>query len=149
MVAAQYRRRWCSLLAAQDQPISGAKEMLWQKAGAVSDVTGGPVRAFVGYHHRSPYPLIPEKRLLKQLLPLKLLATLAGSVATASFAMAGLTTAPAEAVSLDQACAMFAAKIQDALSAGDTAKAQMIFSEGSQRIASRFNGASCPNIQAP
>ena len=82
-------------------------------------------------------------------LALKLLATLAGSVATASFAMAGLTPAPAKAVSLDQACSMFAAKLQAAISAGDTAKAQMIFSEGSQRIASRFNGASCPNVQAP
>jgi hypothetical protein len=88
--------------------------------------------------------LIPEKRFPKKHLPLKLLASLAGSVATATFAMA-----PAKAVSLDQACSMFAAKLQAAISAGDTAKAQMIFSEGSQRIASRFNGASCPNIQAP
>ncbi len=93
--------------------------------------------------------MIPEQRFPKQLLLLKLLATLAGSVATAAFAVAGLTPAPTKAVSLDQACSMFAAKIQAALSAGDTAKAQMIFSEGNQRIASRFNGASCPNIQAP
>jgi hypothetical protein len=93
--------------------------------------------------------LIAAQRFPKKHLTLKLLTTLAGSVATASFAMAGLTTAPAKAVSLDQACSMFAAKIQAALSAGDTAKAQRIFSEGSQRIASRFNGASCPNIQAP
>lgn len=92
---------------------------------------------------------MPEQCLLKQQLPIKLLAALAGSVATASVTMVGLTTAPAKAVSLDQACSMFAAKIQAALSAGDTAKAQKIFSEGSQRIASRFNGASCPNIQAP
>jgi hypothetical protein len=63
--------------------------------------------------------------------------------------MAGLITAPAEAVSLDQACSIFSAKLQAALTAGDTAKAQKIFSEGTQRIASRFNGASCPNIQAP
>ena len=93
--------------------------------------------------------MIPEKRFLKQHLPLKLLAALAGSVATASVTLVGLTPTPAKAVSLDQACSMFAAKLQAALSAGDTAKAQMIFSEGSQRIASRFNGASCPNIQAP
>jgi hypothetical protein len=93
--------------------------------------------------------LIPQKRLLNKSLPLKLLAALAGSVATASFTVVGLTPTPAKAVSLDQACSMFAAKIQAALSAGDTAKAQMIFSEGSQRIASHFNGASCPNIQAP
>jgi hypothetical protein len=63
--------------------------------------------------------------------------------------MAGFTPAPAKAVSLDQACGIFAAKLQDAVNAGDTAKAQKIFSEGTQRIASRFNGASCPNIQAP
>ena len=93
--------------------------------------------------------MIPEKRFPKKHLPLKLLASLAGSVATATLALAGLTPAPAKAVSLDQACSMFAAKLQAAISAGDTAKAQMIFSEGSQRIASRFNGASCPNIQAP
>ena len=53
-------------------------------------------------------------------LPLKLLATLAGSVATATFAMAGLTPDPAKAVSLDQACSMFAAKIQAALNAAGT-----------------------------
>ena len=93
--------------------------------------------------------MIPEKRFLKQHLPLKLLSTLTGSVATAFVALVGLTATPAKAVNLDQACSMFAAKIQAALSAGDTAKAQMIFSEGTQRIASRFNGASCPNIQAP
>jgi hypothetical protein len=63
--------------------------------------------------------------------------------------MAGLIAVPAMAVSLDQACSMFSAKLQAAVNAGDTAKAQKIFSEGSQRIASRFNGATCPNIQAP
>jgi hypothetical protein len=63
--------------------------------------------------------------------------------------MVGLTTAPAKAVSLDEACGIFASKIQAALAAGDTAKAQKIYSEGTQRIASHFNGASCPNIQAP
>ena len=93
--------------------------------------------------------MIPLKRLIKKHLPLKRLAALAGSAATASFTIIGLTPTPAKAVSLDQACSKFAAKIQAALSAGDTAKAQMIFSEGSQRIASHFNGASCPNIQAP
>jgi hypothetical protein len=33
--------------------------------------------------------------------------------------------------------------------AGDTAKAQQVYSVGSQRIASRFNGATCPNVQPP
>jgi hypothetical protein len=32
---------------------------------------------------------------------------------------------------------------------GDTAKAQKIYQVGSQRIASRFNGATCPNVQPP
>jgi hypothetical protein len=82
-------------------------------------------------------------------LPLKLLASLACSVATASIAILGVTTTPAKAISLDQACSRFAAKLQAALNAGDTAKAQKIFSEGTQRIASRFNGASCPSIKAP
>lgn len=68
---------------------------------------------------------------------------------SASFVFAGLAPNPAAAVSLDQACDMFASKIQAALTAGDTAKAQKIYNEGSQRIASRFNGATCPNVQAP
>lgn len=36
-----------------------------------------------------------------------------------------------------------------AQAAGDIQKAQTIFQEGSARIASRFNGASCPNVKAP
>jgi hypothetical protein len=55
----------------------------------------------------------------------------------------------AHAVSLDQACGMFAGKLSAAQAAGDTQKAQTIYQEGTQRIASKFNGASCPNVKSP
>jgi hypothetical protein len=60
-------------------------------------------------------------------------------------------TAPlgARAVSLDQACQMFASKLSAAQASGDPQKAQTVYQEGSQRIASRFNGATCPNIKPP
>lgn len=54
-----------------------------------------------------------------------------------------------QAVTLDQACATFAAKLSDAQASGDKQKAQAIYTEGSKRIASRFNGATCPTVQAP
>jgi hypothetical protein len=52
-------------------------------------------------------------------------------------------------MSLDQACQIFASKLGAAQAAGNTQKSQMIYQEGSQRIASRFNGATCPNIKPP
>ena len=55
----------------------------------------------------------------------------------------------ARAVSLDQACSMFASKLSAAQASGDSQKARTIYQEGSQRIASRFNGASCPNVKPP
>lgn len=55
----------------------------------------------------------------------------------------------AHAVSLDEACGRFASKLSAAQAAGDTQKAQTIYQEGSQRIASRFNGATCPNVKPP
>jgi len=61
----------------------------------------------------------------------------------------GVAAAPARAISLDGACARFASKLSDAVKSGDPAKAQQVYSVGSQRIASRFNGASCPNVQPP
>jgi hypothetical protein len=61
----------------------------------------------------------------------------------------GVAAAPARAISLDDACARFASKLSDAVKSGDPAKAQQVYSVGSQRIASRFNGASCPNVQPP
>jgi hypothetical protein len=62
---------------------------------------------------------------------------------------AGIVAAPAQAIDLDQACARFASKLNAAVQSGDTAKAQKIYQVGSQRIAGRFNGATCPNVQAP
>jgi hypothetical protein len=61
----------------------------------------------------------------------------------------GVAAAPASAISLDDACARFASKLSDAVKSGDPANAQQVYSVGSQRIASRFNGASCPNVQPP
>ena len=55
----------------------------------------------------------------------------------------------ARAISLEQACSRFASKLNAAQTAGDTQKAQTIYQEGSQRIASRFNGATCPNVKPP
>lgn len=55
----------------------------------------------------------------------------------------------ASAISLEQACARFAGKLSSAQSSGDNQKAQAIYQEGSQRIASRFNGATCPTIKPP
>jgi len=49
--------------------------------------------------------------------------------------------AGAQAVSLDQACQTFASKLSAAQTAGDKQKAQTIYTEGSKRIASKFNGA--------
>lgn len=57
--------------------------------------------------------------------------------------------APSEAVSLEEACATFASKLNAAVASGDTKKAQSIYTQGSQRVASRFNGATCPNVKPP
>jgi len=73
------------------------------------------------------------------------------------FALGGLALAastailptPGRAISLNDACARFASKLNAAVQSGDSAKAQEIYSVGSQRIAGRFNGATCPNIQPP
>ena len=62
-------------------------------------------------------------------------------------ALSGATTA--QAVSLDQACQTFASKLSAAQASGDKDKAQKIYSQGSKRIASKFNGATCPNVKAP
>ncbi|MEY4431614.1 MAG: hypothetical protein RLZZ533_1550 [Cyanobacteriota bacterium] len=76
------------------------------------------------------------------------LAPLAG-LAGLTLLTLGLTANPARAIDLDQACARFASKLNAAVQSGDSAKAQKIYQVGSQRIASRFNGATCPNVQAP
>lgn len=54
-----------------------------------------------------------------------------------------------QAVTLDQACQRFADKLSAAQAAGDSQKAQEIYAQGTQRIAGMFNGATCPNVQAP
>jgi hypothetical protein len=65
------------------------------------------------------------------------------------FSAAGLLAlaAPlgAQAMSLDEACGKFVGKLSAAQAAGDTQKAQKIYQQGSAGIASRFNGATCPN----
>jgi hypothetical protein len=71
------------------------------------------------------------------------------TTAAASALIALAAPAGVQAISLDQACQTFAAKLSAAQASGDTQKAQTIYSEGSQRIASRFNGATCPNVTAP
>ena len=76
----------------------------------------------------------------------RFLAPLAG---LAGVTLLGLTATPARAIDLDQACARFASKLNAAVQSGDSAKAQKVYQVGSQRIASRFNGATCPNVQAP
>jgi hypothetical protein len=74
-----------------------------------------------------------------KLLSLALLAALATGLA-----------GPAQAKpSLEQACARFSSKMDAAIAAGDTAKAQQIYKEGSKRVAANFNGATCPNVKAP
>ncbi len=60
-----------------------------------------------------------------------------------------LLTSPGRAMSLNEACTTFAAKLSSAQASGDIAKAQKIYTEGNKRIASRFNGASCPEVKAP
>ena len=53
------------------------------------------------------------------------------------------------AITVDEACQTFAGKLSAAQKAGDKQKAQEIYSVGSQRIATKFNGATCPNVKAP
>ena len=53
------------------------------------------------------------------------------------------------AVTLDEACQTFASKLSAAQNGGDAQKAQDIYAMGSKRIASKFNGATCPNVKAP
>lgn len=67
---------------------------------------------------------------------------------TSVLALSGAATT-AQAVSLDQACQTFASKLNAAQASGDKDKAQKIYTQGSKRIASKFNGATCPNVKAP
>jgi hypothetical protein len=67
---------------------------------------------------------------------------------TAASALA-LVPSQASSMTLDEACARFASKLQTAVAAGNTSQAQMIYSEGSQMVATNFKGATCPNVKAP
>ena len=61
-----------------------------------------------------------------------------------------LMPAPARAaMSLDQACAKFSRKLNAAVASGDINQARLIYTEGTKRVASHFNGATCPNVKAP
>ncbi len=72
------------------------------------------------------------------------------SLSLAAFALLSITGAPtAGAVTLDQACEKFASKLSEAQASGDKQKAQNVYTQGSQRIAKKFNGATCPNVKAP
>ena len=75
------------------------------------------------------------------------LKTLAFATLSAAALLASAPTV--NAVTLDEACTKFASKMGEAQASGDPDKAKMVYSKGSQRIASRFNGATCPNIKAP
>jgi len=52
-------------------------------------------------------------------------------------------------MTLEQACTKFGGKVNDAKANGDLGKARKIYVEGSKRVASHFNGATCPNVKAP
>jgi hypothetical protein len=65
-------------------------------------------------------------------------------------AIALLGSAPrALAVTLDEACTKFAAKMGEAQASGDPDKVKQVYTKGSQRVAAKFNGATCPNVKAP
>lgn len=71
------------------------------------------------------------------------------AIATASALMVLAAPAGVQAISLEQACQRFASKLSAAQASGDEQKAQTIYRVGTKRIASRFNGATCPNVTAP
>lgn len=81
------------------------------------------------------------RRLAVSLLP-------AASVASV-LAVPVITATASHAVSLDQACSTYAEKLNAAVASGDKQKAQAIYQQGRDRIASRFGGATCPNVKAP
>ncbi len=76
-------------------------------------------------------------------LPLRGAALLGATLASL------LLAPPGRAMSLTEACSTFATKLGSAQASGDSAKAQKVYAEGNKRIASHFNGASCPNVKAP
>jgi hypothetical protein len=71
------------------------------------------------------------------------------SLVLIAFLFALAAPAGVQAVTLDQACQKFSSKLIEAQASGDKQKAQTVYTQGSQRIAKRFNGATCPNVKAP
>jgi len=72
------------------------------------------------------------------------------SLALAALAVVSIASASStQAITLNQACEKFANKLSEAKASGDKQKADQVFSQGSKRIASKFNGATCPNVKAP
>ena len=67
----------------------------------------------------------------------------------AALLLAFSTPVAVKAVTLDQACQKFSSKLSEAQASGDKQKAQTVYTEGSKRIAKKFNGATCPNVKAP
>jgi hypothetical protein len=70
-------------------------------------------------------------------------------VLLAALLVASAAPVSVRAISLDDACKTFQSKLSAAQASGDNAKAQEIYQKGSQRIAKKFNGATCPNVKAP
>lgn len=86
-------------------------------------------------------PVAPSLRSVRVALRALSLASLIGGGV--------IGQAPSHAVSLDQACATYAERLNAAVASGDTQKARTVYEQGRQRIASRFGGATCPDVKAP
>ena len=71
------------------------------------------------------------------------------TLATAALFLAFSAPVAVKAVTLDQACQKFSSKLTEAQASGDKQKVQNVYTQGSQRIAKKFNGATCPNVKAP
>ena len=78
-----------------------------------------------------------------------LLLLVRSTLAAAALLLAFSAPACVQAVTLDQACQKFSSKLTEAQASGDKQKVQNVYTQGSQRIAKRFNGATCPNVKAP
>jgi hypothetical protein len=70
-------------------------------------------------------------------------------VATTAAAVLLTLSAPADvqSVNLDQACQKFSSKLTEAQASGDRQKVQNVYTQGSQRIAKKFNGATCSIVK--
>ena len=78
-----------------------------------------------------------------------LLLLMRSTLAAAALLLAFSAPTAVNAVTLDQACQKFASKLTEAQASGDKQKVQNVYNQGSQRIAKKFNGATCPNVKAP